>query len=334
MWALMRLPTRPRVNTRTVLWFSLPLLLGALCAQLFVLRNLPYSKASLGAVSVEEALNPKDPLVLDELDWHPARFQNDPSLDPIRAVTREHCPNSIGFALATCLTNVFARKFPHGAPSREFFDRVYDPVKMWNGHLSGEPGHCVSRSGLLATALLASGTPARVVQFFSSRGHTVIEVWEPGAGWRVLDPSFAGTVEAKSGRASAVALTTAPVAARWEVIPSLVQVQGVEPPPRDDGGWRQASIVYPEPWLYTRVGTTMAQWPLMGRFVMVGPTTMQLGLGQRLLRGGILLCTITLALVAIGLVVPAGRRSRANARMIDATLPETEVSAGYGQSTS
>ena len=263
---------------------------------------MAYSRASLRSVAADEAGSGGDPLRLAGLDWHPAAYATAAALEPIRSAVAQHCPGSAGYPLATCLANLFAQRFSQGMPTREFFNRQHNPAAVFQAHLSGEPGHCVSRSGMLAVALLATGTPARVVQILSqdgTRGHNVAEVWDDGR-WRVLDPSFAGRLESADGSTSAIDMTTAPFP-RWRHSATRVKVPGVNQAEAlreyEQDRLRGALIIYPEPWLYTRVGEPMASWPLRGRFVIVGARTLQVGLGQALLQAGILLT----GLVGLGL---------------------------------
>jgi hypothetical protein len=301
-------------------------------AQALVLRGLQYSKASLSSVTVQEALHPADPLALDGLRWHPEPYSRAPGLAPMRALVREHCPGLTGFALGTCVSNVFARRFGNGQPSREFFDRQHDPVAVFQGHMAGEPGHCVTRSGMLAATLLAAGTPARVAQILggaSGFGHNVIEIWDQASGWRVMDPSFAGLPVSPDGKTSAVDLTLPPFP-RWQPEPALHLVGGVDQRQAllaySEEHLRVARVVYPDPWLYTRVGRDSARFPFLGRFVLVGPRAMSLGIGQPLLQAGILLSAAAWLAVAARLLWRVRSRQRV-AVAIDAPVLS-------GQSTS
>lgn len=284
--------------------------------QIVALRNLPYSKASLGSVSLSAALNPADPLVLDRLAWHPGIYQRAGSLQPIRDEVGKRCPAVSGFALATCLSNLFAARFANGHPTREFFARRHDPAGVFRAHLAGESGHCVTRSGMLALALLATGTPARVVQILGKdggAGHNVVEVWEPTSGWRILDPSFAGLPESADGRSDAVSLTQPPFP-RWRPEPTLTPVPGVDQ--REalktyaENHLRGATVIYPDPWLYTRVGSPEASWPFHGRFVIVGARSFPLGWGQLLLQVGIAIGLMGCVLLTAGAIAYRARTDR------------------------
>jgi hypothetical protein len=276
-------------------------------------------------VTVDHAAVASNPLLLAGLDWTPAPYLAAPELQPIRATVDQQCPDSRGYSLAVCLSDLFARRFPHGEPSREFFDRRYDPVAAFHSHLAGESGHCVSRSGMLALALLATGTPARVVQILGrdgARGHNVAEIWDAGR-WRVLDPSFAGRLESADGSTSAIDMMSAPFP-HWRQSPARVKVAGVNQAEAlreyEEDRLRGALIVYPEPWLYTRVGQPAASWPFHGRFIVVGSRTLQVGLGQLLLQIGILLSGLAALALAgqLGLDLwrasaPSFKRSRKTA---------------------
>jgi hypothetical protein len=304
----------------------------AAVAQVLLLRDLQYSKAALASVSLQEALQPADPLVLDGLRWHPEPYSRAPGLAPMRAMAREHCPGLSGFALGTCVSNVFAQRFSNGQPSREFFDRQHDPVAVFLGHMAGEPGHCVTRSGMLAATLLAAGTPARVAQILGGSdgfGHNVIEIWDQARGWRVMDPSFAGLPVSPDGKTSAVDLTLPPFP-HWQREPALRMVEGVDQQQAllayGEEHLRGARVVYPDPWLYTRVGSDSARFPFLGRFVLVGPRALSLGIGQPLLQAGIVLSVAAWLAVAARLLWRIRSRQRV-AVAIDAPLLS-------GQSTS
>src|SRR6266545_5495732 len=206
-------------------------LLIALAVQLFLLRALPYSKCFLAPKTVEEALSEKDPLTLGDLNWHPGPYASAASLEPMRVIARAHCPGLSSFETATCLANFFAGRFPHGNPKREFFDSNYDPAKVLSNHLAGEPGHCVTRTGLLAATLLAMGIPARVVQIQpldGSSGHNVLEIWDSKmGGWVLMDPTYSGSLDMANRHAAAISLPMESITPRWQQEPALHKVLNV-----------------------------------------------------------------------------------------------------------
>jgi hypothetical protein len=89
---------------------------------------------------------------------------------------------------------------------------------------------------------------------------------------------------------------------------------------------RGARVIYPDPWLYTRVGRDSARFPFFGRFVLVGPRGLSLGIAQPLLQVGILLSAA--AWLAVGGRLLWRRRSRQRITVAG------EAPALSGQSTS
>jgi hypothetical protein len=275
-------------------------LLALIAVQLLVLRHLHYSKAWLVHASVHEARAPRDPLALGDLHWDPAPYQRAASLAPLRALVADRCAGKGAVATAECLTDLFAEHFINGVPAREFFDAGYSPAADLAEHLGGAPGHCVTRSGLLAAALLSAGFPARVVQLLprTGGGHNVAEVWEPGRGWVFVDPSYRLSIDGTAGAASAAAALSRPERVRWRVNIALHPVVGVPTEAQVIYGELRrlvgGHLVYPDPWLYTRVGHRAAPAPFQARFVVVGPPSFRLGIAQPLLHIG-----ITLALIGL-----------------------------------
>jgi hypothetical protein len=165
-----------------------------------------------------------------------------------------------------CLSRAFDHAFPAGTPKHEFLERHFDPVADFEAHLSGQPGHCVNRSAMLATTLLSVGIPARVASFTPRSGwggHTLVEVWS-GADWVVVDPTEMGlvgsirpnsAVEIK-GRSDALRLFNADGSVRQDPYPLSASIVAGE-------------LVYPEPWLYTRTGPRFSFWPFRGKFIQL-----------------------------------------------------------------
>ena len=217
-----------------------------------VARTLPYSAsivANTGTTSA--ASDPSHGFSIGSVRWEIAQFSSAPGLAPFRRYFFETCRGQTGTQAAMCLSKAFDRAFPSGTPKHEFFERHFDPVTNFKAHLSGQPGHCVNRSGMLATTLLSVGIPARVVSFTPRTGwggHTMVEVWA-GSDWVSVDPTEVGLVG--SVRPS-----------------SAAEIKSMSDSLRlfnEDGSVRQdpyvlsesiasAEIVYPEPWLYTRTG--------------------------------------------------------------------------------
>ena len=301
-------------------WGKLGLVLALLGAQLLVLKALPYSRSKLVVLDDDEARTATSSLTLDGLTWDAASYRTAPSLDPIRQTVRQHCPDLGGYETATCLTKLFAARFPYGAPRKEFVDRDHDPAAVFQAHMGGASGHCVTRSGMLAVALLSTGHPARVVQILArevATGHNVVEVWDGTAGWRLVDPLFAGTMDTEDGNTAAVALAVGTGNPRWRPDDSLWTVPGVNQAGAlehySESRLRGAMIIYPDPWLYTRVGQPAASWPFSSRFVMVGARSLRVGWSQQALQIGIVIACLGLVVV---LVFDAARLFRLTSRQV------------------
>jgi hypothetical protein len=297
-------------------------LAGLLALQLAALRRLEYSRAWLASMGIGEARAAGTSLSLGGLRWEPDPYVAAPSLAPFRNLVAQHCPERGGVDTASCLGDLFSQRFAHGAPPIEFFAAGYVPTQALAEHLAGTPGHCVSRSGLLATALLASGFPARVVQLVphEGSGHNVVEVLDPGRGWVLMDPTYGFLIDAPGGHAAVDALA-APHQVRWRFDPAMRPAVAL---PRTEAAQRASAdrlitgdVVYPDPWLYTRVGRSSAPAPFQGRFLIVGRRSLALGLGQPLLQA-----SSVLSLLALALMVAGGLRRRS---------ARTEVPVGEGQ---
>jgi hypothetical protein len=295
---------------------SLHLALGCLLAtalQLALLKSLPYARARLLAVPRAATAQPPTPagFALGGLTWPLEAYAHDARLQPLRDYFGEFCAGRAGLAAATCLSDVMAAQFPHSAPRREFVDAHYDPVADLHEHRAGAAGHCMTRAALVSATLLAVGVPARVTQVFAAdgNGHNVLEVWDAPRGWVVVDPTLGGVVVDARGPISAAQAAAAPAAAH-------VLVRGPAPrgaPPVEGMLIFDGSVVYPEPWLYTRVGPRVAAWPFRAAFAHVGPTSWRLGAGQAALRFGSAASAL-LCLAWCGAAVAADLRRRASRR--------------------
>ena len=290
-----------------------------LVCEVALLGRLQYSRALLDRISVEEASRTTDPLALGPLRWDPRLYAGQPRMAPFAALTRKHCPDRTPLETARCLGAFMATKFQHGMPSTELFEAHFDPVEVLNRHLAGAPGHCVSRSAILATALLASGMPARMVQLVGQPpgrlvGHNAIEVYDPAAGWVFFDPTFGGEVVATPGAVRAIPLFATAVSLQW--VPSA-PVPGTVGGETLDGGAQYTGagpvftghVVYPEPWLYTRVGPKLAPAPFQARFLVVGPASWTFSTQGPLRAAIVLTLAVIVGLLAHGALgfIRAGR---------------------------
>jgi hypothetical protein len=311
-------PTSKEILIRTLV----PVLAVALGLELLVLEKLDYSKGWLERIDLSEAEHPTHPLALGNLSWDPGFFVGNPELAPFAQMVREHCPRLGPIETARCLSDLLAERFPHGDPSQELFDRGFSPAADLQRHLEGQPGHCVTRSGIIATALLASGISARMVQLLPpagvAGGHNSIEVFDPNAGWIYFDPSFGGELESSHGGRSAAALLAASGRPHWlqsGKTPAVVAGKALD--------WRDiyagtappilaGHLVYPEPWLYTRVGARTAPAPFRARFLVVGPRSWRLSFGRKFILAGLLM-TATALFVVSAKVALSFRRARRRA---------------------
>jgi hypothetical protein len=260
---------------------------------LLALKALPYSTSVFSSVSPGGVLRPPAPdFELDGIRWPVSSWSRDPALGPFRHDFLEHCAGQQGLSAALCVSNRMARAFPNGEPRTEPFLAVFDPVAHLREHLEGSPGHCVTRSAILVAELLSVGIPARVVQILGPRGptksgHTVVEVWEHSRGWTVVDPTYGRVLRLNDREACAWTLVTHPHAVHWEsegVTPGGVVASGGR------GPLAAATILYPEPWLYLRIGSHSAPWPFRGRFARAGKVHLLVGPLQTAIVATFLLC--------------------------------------------
>lgn len=269
--------------------------------QAFELWWLPYSSSIIeSAETVGSGTPPSGGFFrLGSITWDLREFEADASLAVYREVFATYSRGTRGLDAVVNISDEFARRFPHGSPKDEFFLADYDPIHTLYAHLGGEGGHCVTRAGLVATTLLASGIPARVLQVLPPdlSGHNIVEIWDDSEGWVLFDPTTGYAFrrrgrDEKSGSylsGEEAASSPGPV----EIVPLGKVPANVGDPrafisPRFFAG----TLVYPEPWLYTRVGERYSHWPFGGRFVKLGAGGWQTGPLQDLLRTGIVVCLL------------------------------------------
>jgi hypothetical protein len=279
-----------------------------------LLMLLPFSGRRSDAVHVDatELAGPpqRDQFDLGPVRWDVADYRTEKTLEPLREFFEHHCAGTVGLTAAWCVTDVFHAAFPHGDPAREFLGPTFDPAVDLQEHLAGAPGHCVTRSGLVAAVLLASGIPARVAQIVpvdGSPGHTVAEVWN-ATGWVMVDPSLSVQFE-QDGRP----LSVAEVVFEGEGAPRL-RADTDPSTPKRYAAWQtpvvSTQIVYPEPWLYMRTGPKSARFPFRGVAVHAGPQFFALGPAQNFLHGAVAAFGGGgFALLAIAVVARRRRRS-------------------------
>lgn len=306
----------PRRRTRD----SAPLLVAGVAlavglASLHSLRALDYSTAELEFVETRGAADSERDAV-GSLRWDSAEYANSPSLATYRDLVRSRCGNLRPVATARCVQATLESKFAYGVPSSQFVDPGYDPAAALASHLGGQRGHCLTYSGLIATSLLSVGMPARVVQLLPAdrRGHTVVEVRDDSGRWSLYDPTYGGALPGLDGSGLATSVHREDAELPWDqlvntppVFPRVMgQPPGVYSRLRTQGG----HVVYPEPWLYTRVGRRAAHWPFRGQFVVVGERTWNLGIAHPLLQAILAACAAALAVAGYQGARVARRRCR------------------------
>ena len=265
------------------------------------LRMLPYSTSWMQRVDEEQVLlPPTETFRAGSLVWDLALYRMAPELQAYRDTFGPECSSKVGLDAARCVTDVIKAASPRGDPKIEFVDADFEPVAALRAHMEGAPGHCTTRSAMTTTGLLSMGIPARIVQVlpFEIRGHNLIEIWDPNLGWLLFDPHFDSSYLVGDSFLSAVQLSQIRGGLRWRR-PSEGQ-----PDPNLFAG---ATISYPEPWLYTRVGQRCATFPFRGCFAQVGPTQFRYGNAQRLAFATVVI--FSAATVAWGLWLLIQRRS-------------------------
>jgi len=292
----------------------------ALCV-LTVAKSLPYASSLVSSTDINAtAIDPGRGFSIGSVRFDVEQFSSAPLLAPFRRYFIARCGGHAGAGAAMCLAEAFDRAFPAGIPKHEFLERHFDPVANFEAHLSGEPGHCLSRSGMLAATLLSVGIPARVVSFTPRSGwggHTLVEVWT-GADWVVVDPTEVGFV-GSIGPSSA---------ARMKHTPGSLRLFNADGTVRQDHYLLSASVergelVYPEPWLYTRTGPKFSFWPFRGKFIQVGMYSWRFSTPLVLCRIAFVISILAGLYFLCGLLLGRGRRQPAESML----RPEPELEA-------
>lgn len=260
-------------------------------SQLIALRAMPYTSSYL----VLDRASTSSP-VQDGRFWigdrqvRVADYVEAASLAPFRHGLADACrqhPRPLEFAL--CVSDRMAALFAHGEPRTEFVAPTFDPAEDLVDHLSGRDGHCVTRAGIGATTLLANGMAARAVQLItpSGLGHNVMEVWDDRHGWLVIDPTYGDVAYLKPG-------------GRQRVIERVIKApSGANDIFLARSDAFQGKLIYPEPWLYTRVGTRWAPQPFRGLYAASGTASLRFVVGHWALIVGFFLSLLSASLVLL-----------------------------------
>lgn len=264
------------------------------------------------------------------LYWDRLLYERDPSLNPLRTFFRAECGERRGVDAAVCLATRFSVLFPVEPPQHEFLDSKYDLIEDFEAHVHGAPGHCVTRSGLLAAVLLAVGTPARQLQILLTNrlGHNLVEVWDESWGWVVVDPSYLRIAVDSSGHPTSVNQVILGDAS-FKVIDPKFQTDFYDTLADLRAHGSIPEIVFPEPWLYMRLGKRAASWPFRGLMVHTGGVHALAGPAQLALRT--LAAGLFLAAVGCGLFAlrwrAKGATTRSSSMSVDAQhSPNGEMS--------
>jgi len=312
----MQSPLERRRRLRLYVFLAFALALSVLA----VTKTLPYASFLMANTDISVAASdPSHGFSIGSVRWEVVQFSTAPGLAPFRRYFFEKCGGQTGAQAAMCLSQAFGHAFPAGTPKHEFLERHFDPVANFEAHLSGQPGHCVNRSAMLATTLLSVGIPARVVSFSPRSGwggHTLAEVWTAAGGWAVVDPTDVGLVgsirpssatEVKRGSGS-LRLFNADGSIRQDPYPLSESIA-------------RGELVYPEPWLYTRTGPRFSFWPFRGKFIQVGMYGWLFSTPLLLCRFAFVISTLAGLYFLVGLLFSGGTMEAAEPR----SSPETEL---------
>jgi len=283
--------------------------LAAALGLLAALKQLPYSSVVLTGIDGHQALrDPSPDFSMGRFTWPVRTLSTTSKLQPFRDAMPMACREAKGLDAAACVSRDLAARTPVGDPATEFAAADFDPAAHLEQHLAGAPGHCLTRSAILAGELLATGTPARVVQLVpvDGKGHTLVEVWDDERGWIVVDPSTGGFLTGRPRHASAVELLAEPARAGWTSFSESPNAAEAERLRVHFSGLLTGNVLYPEPWLYLRVGERVAPRPWRGAYARVGPAFLTHGPAQRALTWG----AATSTLVGLGLLGAVWRLRR------------------------
>ena len=285
------------------------LLLTLVGGQLYLMKSLHYTTSSVSWYSIEEEqkkAKPSPDFEIGNLEFNVEKYSKAQELEPFRKYFKQNCENTKGIKAASCLSENLLEKVPFGEPSDELFFPGYSPVKSFEEHLEGKPGHCVSFSGMTLGSLLSVGIPARMVQILPTtkkpNGHNIIEVWDEKEGWVLFDPLSDNLLANENGDYMS-ALEAISTNSKIKTVEAGTEniTEGHLADYYDNSTPFDKAITFPEPWLYTRVGEKDSSI-FRGSFVAFGEGYFEYGGSQTWLRYSVLLCGLLLLIVSFSLI--------------------------------
>jgi len=265
-----------------------------------VLKALPCSTTLIEQVDPKQvATRPTLNFRLGSAEWDVASYALSPELEPFRSYFQAHCRGMSGKEAATALSEQLAAVSPWGTPVSHYTDVRFDPVEHFRVHTGGAPSFCGTRSAIITTSLLSVGIPARLVHLTKGdgvTGHAVLEVWDARSGWVLVDVSAHNMVTCGDRDASAMDILVNPGECTVDLGRLEVGSQVASSLKEFYGSFKSSriSLMYPEPWVYLRMGRRSSFWPFRSMFVHTGPTSWMIGPAQKSLWLGILFCFVIL----------------------------------------
>jgi hypothetical protein len=261
--------------------FALLFLGLASILQLYWLKRQDFSLSHVSAFPVEGMATeemPSPDFLLGDLHWNVSVYSRSAKLSDFRQYFQEHCGDRTGIRAASCLADSIGARVPFGGPkSSEMYGNSFDPEEAFAAHLAGAQGNCGCYSNMVANALLSVGNPARIVQIYSpvKGDHNIVEVWDKENGWVAFDP-LSDSVFTATDTDRMLSVQEAMLAddnfVRIEACPKAPS-QALLKEYYDDGNpFREATVVFPGPWTYTRVGEKQTGI-FRSAFVAFGPNS-------------------------------------------------------------
>ena len=277
------------------------ILLFFLLDQLYLFSFFPYKTTDLHFASpaaVEKTNPPSPDFQIAGINWDVEYYSKTPDLEAFRKFFKQHCGSLTGLAAANCVANELDI-IPIGNPATDSFSPNYNPVDDLQRHLNGEAGHCVTYSAITADSLLSVGIPALLIQIHQGdAGHNINVLWDDKLGWIYFDPIDKIVLKKDGKMLSALDALKNGAPVKWEVY-SPKSNDVIMRDFYNSLNLSEGTIIYPEPWYYTRTGEKQSALIYRGAAVGVGEGSFKFGTIQRILRTSIALhLAASLALMA------------------------------------